>query len=170
MNIAVVTAADNYYFRPDTTLNREAKDYYCPDGITRLLVTPCVYSRIVKPAKAISKKFIDRYIDSFDFGFILDACAAQHGVATSMDYTTVFPCDFKKLSTADDASFELSVNSEVVFSSKGFDKDSLSEAVVSLSARSSLRFGDLVAIPLSTGYIAKIGDRISFCGREITIF
>ncbi|MBP5210794.1 MAG: hypothetical protein J6Z27_03025, partial [Bacteroidales bacterium] len=61
-------------------------------------------------------------------------------------------------------------NSQKVFSINNIDTAALLDAIVTLSAKSSLRFGDLVAVPLSEGYPVRIGDRISFCGRELAIF
>ena len=51
---------DNYYFRPDTTMVHEARDFYCPDIITVLEAAPCICIRICKSGKAISERFARR--------------------------------------------------------------------------------------------------------------
>lgn len=168
MNIAITTH-NSYYFRPDTTLNREGNNYYCPNDVSELLLTPCIYTKALKPGKAINAKFINRYIDCFDFGLIIDAKEVDMGIATSMDFTTIFQCNFKELSEITNAVFELKINNEVVFNKTNIEPSLLYNAVTFVSSKSSFRHGDLIAVKLSEPFTIKVGDNIVFNQKEINI-
>ncbi len=99
MNLIVIPYdCDNYYFRPDTTMVHEARDFYCPDEISELEAAPCLCIKICKSGKAISERFAGRYYDEVGFGVTLYAAniLAQGGLfsltrSTSFDATTVIP-------------------------------------------------------------------------------
>lgn len=99
MNLIVIPYdCDNYYFRPDTTMVHEARDFYCPDEISVLEAAPCLCIKICKSGKAISKRFARRYYDAVGFGVTLYAgnILAQGELfsltrSTSFDATTVIP-------------------------------------------------------------------------------
>lgn len=62
-----------HYFRPDISLNRGGNDYFCPDGITELAVTPFIYLKMERAAKAVSARFAPRYYREAGYGLHLTA-------------------------------------------------------------------------------------------------
>ena len=72
MNIIVKPkGSDLCYCRPDTTWERESKDFYVPDYIKEMYWAPVVFVRISKAGKCINPKFVSRYYDSYNFGTLL---------------------------------------------------------------------------------------------------
>lgn len=169
MNIAVVRTSGSYYFRPDTTLNREALDYYLPDGVGEVALTPCIYSKVIKAGKCISQKFALRHIDNFGFGVLLDAVGAEPQEATCMDATSYLSGNNLPFSEIEDAAFEVSVKGESVFSSSAFDAGMLTEALTSVTRRSSIRATDLLAVCLCEPVILRKGDYFCFAGKKVSI-
>ena len=170
MNIAVVRTSGSYYFRPDTTLNREALDYYLPDGVGEVALTPCIYSKVIKAGKCISQKFALRHIDNFGFGVLLDAAGAEPQEATCMDATSYLSGDTLPFSGIGDAAFEVSVKGEPVFSSSSaFDAGMLTEALAFVTRRSSVRATDLLAVCLCEPVILHKGDYFCFAGKKVSI-
>jgi len=169
MNIVVLRPSGNYYFRPDTTLNREACDYYIPDGVEGLDLVPCIYARVTKAGKCIAKKFAPRHIDNFGFGVFLDAAGVDTQEAICMDATSYLSGDTLPLSGIGDSKFEISVNGETCFRQDNFNEDMLYDALASISVRSSVRATDLVAVCLPASIRLHKGDYFSFCGRKVNI-
>ena len=62
-----------FYTTPDTSLNRDSKDYFCPDFADEFAVVCFYYVRIEKNAKAVTEKFANRYISGFGYGIKLEA-------------------------------------------------------------------------------------------------
>jgi len=71
MNIIVVRPDGSWYSRPDTTLEREERDFYLPDEFECAVVRRCLFVKIAKAGKAIGLKFADRYYDSFGRGWVI---------------------------------------------------------------------------------------------------
>lgn len=62
MNIFTVPySSRHFYCRPDTSLNRDSNDYFCPDGVNRLAAAVFIYVRTSKAGKSVSSKFAGRY-------------------------------------------------------------------------------------------------------------
>lgn len=62
MNIFTVPySSRHFYCRPDTSLNRDSNDYFCPDGVNRLAAAVFIYVRASKAGKSVSAKFAQRY-------------------------------------------------------------------------------------------------------------
>jgi len=169
MNIAVLKPSGNYCFRPDSTLNREAADYYIPDGIDALTLTPCIYTRLVRAGKCIGERFAQRYADNFGFGVLLDAAGADPFEALCMDSTSYLSGQTGPMSEIGDAAFEVCVNGEALFRHDAFNAAMLYDALVKISSKSTLRASDLVAVCLPSSIILKRGDCFSFGGHEVKI-
>ena len=72
MNIIVKPyGSDLCYCRPDTTWERENKDFYSPECVNEIYWTPVVFGRISKAGKCIGRKFIERYYDGVGCGMLL---------------------------------------------------------------------------------------------------
>ena len=72
MNVIVVPESrKGFYCRPDSTLLRAISDYYIPDYVSELSVSPVFIIKTLRAGKSISAKFALRYIDSFNYGLLL---------------------------------------------------------------------------------------------------
>ena len=72
MNIIVKPyGSDLCYCRPDTTWERENKDFYSPECVNEIYWTPVVFARISKAGKCVGRKFIERYYDGVGCGMLL---------------------------------------------------------------------------------------------------
>lgn len=169
MNIAVLKPTGNYCFRPDTTLNREARDYYLPDGIEAVTLNPCIYAKIIKAGKCISARFAERYVDNFGFGVLLEAQDADPMEAICLDGSSYLSGDTTPVSEIADAVFEVSVNGNPWLRKEGFSAGMLRDALVKVSGRSSVRATDLIAVCLPETVTLHKGDFFSFCGQKVDI-
>ena len=96
MNIITVPyGSKGFYVRPDTSLNRDSNDYFCPDGVNELAAAVFVYARATKAGKCVASKFASRYYTSIGSGIHLFAPALAAGntpeswwVSRSLDNST----------------------------------------------------------------------------------
>ena len=72
MNIIVKPYGSNLcYCRPDTTWERENKDFYSPECVNEIYWTPVVFARVSKAGKCVGRKFVERYYDGVGCGILL---------------------------------------------------------------------------------------------------
>ena len=72
MNIIVKPyGSDLCHCRPDTTWERENKDFYSPECVNEIYWTPVVFARVSKAGKCIGSKFVERYYDGVGCGMLL---------------------------------------------------------------------------------------------------
>jgi hypothetical protein len=72
MNIIVKPyGSDLCYCRPDTTWERENKDFYSPECVNEIYWSPVVFARVSKAGKCVGKKFVERYYDGVGCGMLL---------------------------------------------------------------------------------------------------
>ena len=72
MNIIVKPyGSSTCYCRPDTTWERENKDFYSPECVNEIYWTPVIFARISKAGKCVGKKFVERYYDGVGCGMLL---------------------------------------------------------------------------------------------------
>ena len=72
MNIIVKPyGSDLCYCRPDTTWERENKDFYSPECVNEIYWTPVVFARVSKAGKCVGSKFVGRYYDAVGCGMLL---------------------------------------------------------------------------------------------------
>lgn len=94
MNIALKTFSGQVTSRPDTTWERENRDFYIPDFVREMLWSPVLFTRVEKAGKCIGRKYADRYIDGMGFGLLLHPLVECNGEAvpsSCMDHTTILP-------------------------------------------------------------------------------
>ncbi|MFA5325728.1 MAG: hypothetical protein WCR82_04510 [Bacteroidales bacterium] len=158
MNIIVVPYnSDYYYIRPDTTLEKESNDYYCPDSVSHISTAPCIYVRIIKAGKTVNNKFASRYFESYGFGVFLygenliGKNPLSFSVASSCDYTSILPTKMYNFSTIEEYSFEFIINGEnySTFCANDLFVEFIYKQITKISAMISLRIGDFVAFELS---------------------
>ena len=163
MNISVQPyGSSRCYCRPDTTWERESKDFYSPESVNTLHWTPVAYVRISKAGKCISGKFVSRYYDGVGFGTLLyiGDFLPDLASASCADHSSLLPSPVggPDLLENADKTYEVFRNGEKIFccTVEGL-KEKVEEAICSSSKLTTLRIGDVVAIELAPS--AQICDR-----------
>ena len=175
MNIIVKPYGSSIcYCRPDTTWERDNKDFYSPECVNEIHWTPVVFARISKAGKCIGKKFVERYYDGVGCGMLMYC-----GDSVIVDKSSILPHPlFQPVVLEDEKEFVVNVSpinqdSSVILSGA---KDLLEEAICNASQLTSLRIGDFVAVELrelqklaskEDGTVAVKGE---FCEKEIFSF
>ena len=191
MNIIVKPyGSDLCYCRPDTTWERENKDFYSPECVNEIYWTPVVFARVSKAGKCVGRKFVERYYDAVGCGVLLycgtsttsfDGSAGVRSLSEVVDRSSILPHplfqpvvleDEKEfmVSCQHDAQGDAALSHNIILSGA---KDLLEEALCNASQLTSLRIGDFVAVELKDlqklaareeGDIAVKGE---FCEKEI---
>ena len=191
MNIIVKPYGSNLcYCRPDTTWERENKDFYSPECVNEIYWTPVVFARVSKAGKCVGRKFVERYYDGVGCGVLLycgtsfDGSAGVRSLSEVADRSSVLPHPlFQPVVLEDEKEFIVSCQHEaqgdaalshnIILSGA---KDLLEEALCNASQLTSLRIGDFVAVELKElqklackedGNVAVKGE---FCEKEIFSF
>lgn len=179
MNIIVRPyGCDSCYCRPDTTWERENKDFYVPDGISDISWTPIVFVRISKAGKCIGSKFASRYYDSFNFGALLYCGKDESDIAfaSCADHTSILPAPLYNpvVMGQEDNVFKACINGKEVFTyNTSAVQEQIEETLCRASVLTSLRIGDFVAVELSPrSILATAHDRetsfnASFCDNPL---
>ena len=178
MNIIVKPyGSELCHCRPDTTWERENKDYYVPDCVDSLHWTPIIFVRISKAGKCIGDKFVSRYYDSFNFGVLIYCRIKDKEELMSIscaDHTSLLPAPLYNPVVMDneDAVFEVFRNEERIFGGKAH-KSQIEEAVCKASRLVSLRTGDFVAVELSDQHMVasrsegEVRFSATFCEKNL---
>ncbi len=153
MNIIVKPrGSDLSYCRPDTTWERENRDFYSPECVNEIYFTPVVFARISKAGKCVGKKFVERYYDGFGCGILL---YGNQSHISHIDKSSILPLPlYNPVVLEDDAKvFEIEISRNVGISQLDVNlegaKSMLEEAICSSSELISLRIGDYVAVEMA---------------------
>ena len=158
MNIIIKTYIDGgIYCRPDTTWERENKDFFSPDGIKGYLYSPVLFARISKAGKFIGKKFASRYYDSIGYGMLLYRSDLMNGgpmsyaAASCMDHTSILPFPMYNRITLESGTniFSILKNGKEIYSTSEGCADMLEKVISEASSVVSARIGDIVAVELA---------------------
>lgn len=160
MNIIVKPYGKSFcYCRPDTTWERENKDFYSPECVKELHWAPIVFARISKAGKCIGGKFASRYYDAFNFGALLYCHtdeSSEIAFTSCADHTSLLPAPLHNpvVMESDENVFEVKKNGENIFCSQGTAlgstlKETIEDAICKASQLTTLRIGDFVAIELT---------------------
>lgn len=180
MNITVKTyCSAGYVCRPDTTWERESKDFFSPEYVRNILYSPVLFARISKAGKFISEKFVSRYYDGLNFGILLypENILEEKGLAQAsvLDHTSIlpFPLYGKEAIASEGNEFLFRKDGEVLFSIRTGEGTDLIAAMESCITESSMyvsqRIGDLVAVelagpqPLMSENEKRAGISATFC-------
>ncbi|MBO5499257.1 MAG: hypothetical protein J5990_07655 [Bacteroidales bacterium] len=186
MNIIVKSYGSGLcYCRPDTTWERENKDFYSPECVNELHWAPIVFVRICKAGKCIGQKFASRYYDAFNFGALLYCHtpeSSEIAFTSCTDHSSLLPAPLYNpvVLENDDNIYEVRKNGETIFSSHGPDavsdsasfKALIEDAVCRASRLTSLRIGDFLAIELAPKSIlasreeGEINFKATYCENE----
>ena len=191
MNIIVKPYGSNLcYCRPDTTWERENKDFYSPECVNDIYWTPVVFARVSKAGKCVGRKFVERYYDGVGCGVLLycgtsttsfEGSAGVRSLSEVVDRSSILPHplfqpvvleDEKEfiVSCQHDAQGNAALSHNIILSGA---KDLLEEALCNASQLTSLRIGDFVAVELrelqklASREEANIAVKGEFCEKEI---
>jgi hypothetical protein len=185
MNILVKPYGSNlFYCRPDTTWERENKDFYSPECVNEISWTPVVFARICKAGKCIGEKFVDRYYDSFNFGVLMyckvEGTDSEAILSAYADHTSILPHPlYNPVVLEGGNKFTVQRNGDAIYQcgEKMTDvKRQLIEAICKASELTSLRIGDFVAVELTPGqHLSSRTDAettfsATYCENEIFSF
>ena len=160
--------------RPDTTWERENKDFYSPECVKEVLWTPVVFARVAKAGKCIGRKFVERYYDGVGCGMLM-YCKAE-SISACVDHTSILPMPLYSPVVMDEGK-EFSVirdgQAPVTMAAEGNAwRQTLEDAICSASQLTSLRIGDFVAVeqaspaPLASREEGEVAVKGTFCGNE----
>ena len=180
--------------RPDTTWERENKDFYSPECVNEVMWTPVVFARVSKAGKCIGNKFVGRYYDGVGCG-ILMYCATDEAVTSCADHTSILPMPLYNpevldgkmefivtkngnLAAARSIAAVLQAGKTGLVSSteQGEWRHLLEDAICNASRLTSLRIGDFVAAELTslhslaTREESEVSVKGTFCDNDIFDF
>lgn len=148
MNI-IIKKYDNdrlFYLKPDTSLNRDCNDYFCPETIKQLSVTPFIFTRINKAGKSIQDKFTERYYNAAGYGLSI-------GIVS---YKTNEPADPQMINLLDNSTYLSNLSPEI----SEENRLQFSTAISQISKYVSLRSGDIVAVETGPAQLYERGERV----------
>ena len=156
MNILTLSYNNSelFYLKPDTSLNRDYNNYFCPERIGTLLVTPFIYVRIERAGKSIMEKFAERYYNSFGEGLFIKAVKYSTGETVAPEICNLL----------DNSTF-MSTTSTII------DKQRhtlFNSAIVKISNFVSLRRGDIIAIETGIGTKYERGENVKINKGELS--
>ena len=177
------------YCRPDTTCEKENRDFYVPESIIDIQWSPVLFVRISKAGKCIGKKFVSRYYETFSFGALM-YCSDNKtdtvndlniAFSSCVDHSSLLPSPSYDLSGLEsgETHYQVRKNGEAIYTSGCQDGDkylkTLIEDTVCLASQlTSLRIGDIVAVELAeiTRLASRDEKEISFAGEygDTTLF
>lgn len=153
MNIIVNPYGNGHcYCRPDTTWEKENKDFYAPDCVSELYWTPVVFARISKAGKCVSRKFAPRYYDAYNYGILFYCKVDGHDeFITCVDHTSILPSPSlqPELMETSEGEYKVMLNSNEAFASAGVTAEVIEEAICKASALTSVRIGDYIVVELA---------------------
>ena len=160
MNIIVKPYGSSLcYCRPDTTWERENKDFYSPECVNELHWAPIVFARICKAGKCIGGKFAPRYYDAFNFGALIYCHTSESpdiAFTSCADHTSLLPAPLYNPVVMENEGniFEVKKNGEKIFASQDISieaslKEVIEDAICKASQLTTLRIGDFIAVELA---------------------
>jgi|SRR5574344_2532981 hypothetical protein len=158
-----------FYCRSDSTLLRAISDYYIPDYVRELSLSPVFVIKTMRSGKAISEKFAARYIDSSLFGVLLHPVIDEkYGAMTpfmenSLDYTSIIPLDSFPFNDENLNKYKFSVEidyGESTFEIKSIEKETVFEKIKEISQFCSLKIGDFIVFDMAPKIKISAGSNI----------
>ena len=194
MNIIVKPyGSDLCYCRPDTTWERENRDFYSPECVNEVLWAPVVFARVSKAGKCIGQKFAQRYYDSIGCGMLMYCRVTDLPVTSCVDHTSILPMplydpevlegtkEFEvfrngeslNILSSDAATIIATETAASVISTKHNEwRHLLEDALCKASQLTSLRIGDFVAVELASVAVLaareekEVAVKGTFCENE----
>ena len=156
MNIIVRPhGSDICHCRPDTTWERENRDFYSPECVNEIWWAPVVFARISKAGKCIGQKFAGRYYDGVGCGMLM-YCRTQSSempFISCVDHTSILSMPlYNPVVLEDEKHFEVKKDEDDIAATHTCHsewKHILEDALCRASQLTSLRIGDFVAVELA---------------------
>lgn len=156
MNITIRPYGSDFcYCRPDTTWEKEGRDFYVPESVEKVFWTPVVFARISKAGKCVGSKFVSRYYDGVGIGALLYCGDEELAFSSCLDHTSLLPMPLYDPVVLDNQENGYSLG-DIKGDLTGV-KEILEDTVCKASRRVSLRIGDIVAVELNSQKI--LGER-----------
>ena len=182
MNIIVKPdGSDLCYCRPDTTWERENKDFYSPECVNEIFFAPIIFARVCKAGKCVGRKFVERYYDGIGCGVLLYG-ATDKGVTSYIDKSSILSLPLYNPSVLEDGNKVLvtqigqnghTQEDSIILSNA---KALLEDTICRSSELISLRIGDYVAVELDAMKLlagredGETSVKGSFCENDIFDF
>ncbi len=175
MNILILPyKEENFRYRSDGTLIRSIDDYFLPDYVKKIEISPVLCIKAFRPAKALDAQYVHRYINSFSFGLLIHPHLNDElednriFLENSLDYTTLIPKDLIDLSELENflgsisERFSIVRNNEQLFTElSSLSMEEIFSKIASITEYASLRIGDFILFELAQQKEVSIGDQIS---------
>jgi len=178
MNIIIKPHGSNScYCRPDTTWERENKDFYVPENVGTLYWTPILFARVSKAGRCINPKFVSRYYDAFNFGLLLYTDEENIAFSSCADHTSMlpFPLYNNVVMEGEENRYKVFKGGEQIFDAVA-DRNLIEDSICRASQRTSVRIGDFVAVeldslrPLAVRKEVEAEIKASFCENDLYEF
>lgn len=178
MNIIIKPHGSNScYCRPDTTWERENKDFYVPENVGTLYWAPILFARVSKAGKCINPKFVSRYYDAFNFGLLLYTDEENIAFSSCADHTSMlpFPLYNNVVMEGEENRYKVFKGGEQIFDAVA-DRNLIEDSICRASQRTSVRIGDFVAVeldslrPLAVRKEVEAEIKASFCENDLYEF
>lgn len=146
MNIITETHAGRSIVRPDTTFAKASGEFYVPDGVSELKVSPVLFSKITRAAKAVPQRFTSRYFQDYGLGLYLypdgdDFC----------DRTSFLPLEmYHEAAEIEHLEIVMSAGENILWSSAvDSAPDTIGNALAHCTIRTFVRRGDYIVKELA---------------------
>lgn len=177
MNIIIQPyGSDSCYCRPDTTWERENRDFYSPECVEDIYWTPVMFARISKAGKCIGSRFAARYYDAVGFGVLLYIGKGDVAFTSCADRTSLLPMPLFNPSVLEGEYnvYETFRNGQSILKYNSSGKIGIIEdSICKASALTSLRIGDIVASEIAPMQIlasradGNVDFRSVYCENEL---
>lgn len=142
MNIAVLTAEGKVIVRTDNTLVRDSADFYVPDFVRSVRISPVVFVEISSPCRCCDPKFASRHLGLAGAGALLHCCD-EESESACIDRTTYI--SGPRIPYAEIGGKELRFTGRTI----GLpSRETIEDAFGRINSRVYLRTGDLICIEL----------------------
>ena len=169
MNIVVFSVNNSgFYFKTDNTLVKGSKDFFVPDIVERLYVSPSFIVKINKSAKCVSLNYAERYYNETGVGCVLyplnlieNTTLLSSGIALSLDYSA-YTCEnfIDKHKLSGEIVFKIGGN-QFVFPIGDDILCKVDLAIERITRYCTLKSGDLIFIELGGMNEISISEEIS---------
>jgi hypothetical protein len=177
MNIVVFSVNNSgFYFKTDNTLVKGSKDFFVPDIVERLYVSPSFVAKINKSAKCVSSNYAERYYNETGVGCVLyplnlieSSSLLTSGIALSLDYSAYTSENFMdKHKLSGDIVFKFGGNQFDFPTGAGDDiLRKVNLAIERITRYCTLKSGDLIFIELGKMNEISISEEISIIYAEL---
>lgn len=175
MNIIIKPQGSEFcYCRPDTTWERENKDFYVPENVVTLYWAPILFARVSKAGKCINPKFVSRYYDAFNFGMLIYTDEENIAFSSCTDHSSMlpFPLYNNIVMEGEGNEYKVFKGCEQIFNAVA-ERNLIEDAICKASQKTSVRIGDFVAAELDSLKVLARRDegkteiKASFCENEL---